>query len=100
VHLFVFIHAGIADGAAPGMPVGHGHTCSAHPVSAAIALEVLRLYQEGGLLANGIAQAPRFEQGLRAPLRHPLVGDARSRGLFGALELVADKTSKRRSMLR
>lgn len=89
------VYAGIADGA-PGMPVGHGYTYSAHPVSAAIALEVLRLYMEGGLLANGIEQAPRFEQGLRNLRAHPLVGDARSRGLLGALELVADKTSKER----
>lgn len=89
------VYAGIADGA-PGMPVGHGYTYSAHPVSAAIGLEVLRLYLEGGLLANGIEQAPRFEQGLRDLLAHPLVGDARSRGLLGALELVANKTSKER----
>jgi adenosylmethionine-8-amino-7-oxononanoate aminotransferase len=90
------VYAGIAEGAAPESPVGHGQTYSAHPVSAAIGLEVLRLYHEGGLLANGIAQAPRFEQGLRDLLSHPLVGDARSRGLLGALELVADKNSKRR----
>ncbi|WP_114973563.1 aspartate aminotransferase family protein [Rhodoferax ferrireducens] len=90
------VYAGIADGGAPGTPVGHGHTYSAHPVSAAIALEVLRLYGEGGLLANGIAQAPRFEEGLRDMLQHPLVGDARSRGMLGALELVADKASKAR----
>ena len=64
-------------------------------MSAAIALEVLRLYEEGGLLANGIAQAPHFEAGLRDLLRHPLVGDARSRGMVGALELVSDKSSKR-----
>lgn len=89
------VYAGIADGT-PGAPVGHGHTYSAHPVSAAIGLEVLRLYTEGGLLANGIAQAPRFEEGLRDMLKHPLVGDARSLGLLGALELVADKTSKDR----
>jgi len=89
------IYQGIADGAAPGAPVGNGHTYSAHPVSAAIALEVLRLYDEGGILANGQARAPRFEAGLRALLEHPLVGDARSRGLLGAIELVADKATKR-----
>lgn len=89
------IYQSIADGAGPDIVVGHGQTYSAHPVSAAIGLEVLRLYHEGGLLANGVAQTPRFEGGLRALLDHPLVGDARSRGLLGALELVADKGSKR-----
>jgi adenosylmethionine-8-amino-7-oxononanoate aminotransferase len=90
------VYSGIADGMANGAPVGHGHTYSGHPVSAAIGLEVLRLYHEGGLLANGQAQAPRFAAGLQALVEHPLVGDARSRGMLGALELVADKTTKRR----
>jgi adenosylmethionine-8-amino-7-oxononanoate aminotransferase len=89
------VYSAIADGAADGTPVGHGHTYSAHPVSAAVGLEVLRLYHEGGLLANGIAQGPRFQQGLQQLLQHPLVGDARQRGLLGALELVADKTTQR-----
>ncbi|MBB3213863.1 adenosylmethionine-8-amino-7-oxononanoate aminotransferase [Herbaspirillum sp. Sphag1AN] len=84
----------IADGNAIEAVVGHGQTYSAHPVSAAIALEVLRLYEEGGLLANGQALAPRFAQGLQDLLAHPLVGDARSRGLLGALELVANKQTK------
>ena len=90
------LYNSIADGAGTGAAVGHGQTYSAHPVSAAIGIEVLRLYHEGGLLANGVAQAPRFEAGLRDLLDHPLVGDARSRGLLGALELVADKATKRR----
>jgi len=90
------VYKGIADGTPAGVPVGHGYTYSAHPVSAAIGLEVLRLYTEGGLMANGIAQAPHFEEGLRSLLRHPLVGEARSRGMLGALELVADKSSKER----
>ena len=89
------IYQAIADGNKTGAPVGHGHTYSAHPVSAAIALEVIRLYEEGGLLANGQAHGPRFAAGLQALAAHPLVGDARSRGLLGALELVADKTTKR-----
>ncbi|MCO4882946.1 aspartate aminotransferase family protein [Paraburkholderia caribensis] len=88
------IYQGIADGGDGAAPIGHGHTYSAHPVSAAIGLEVMRLYHEGGLLANGIARAPRFAQGLDALLAHPLVGDARHRGLLGALELVADKQTK------
>jgi adenosylmethionine-8-amino-7-oxononanoate aminotransferase len=90
------VYDGIADGSGKNAVVGHGQTYSAHPVSAAIALEVLRLYHEGGFLANGVAQAPRFEQGLQQLRTHPLVGDARQRGLLGALELVADKATRRR----
>jgi len=88
------VYAGIADGTPAGALVGHGATYSAHPVSAAVALEVIRLYEEGGILANGQKVARHFEAGLQAMLRHPLVGDARSRGLLGALELVSDKYTK------
>ena len=90
------MYEAIADGAGHGVPIGHGHTYSAHPVSAAIGLEVLRLYHEGGLLANGIAGAPQFQEGLQSLREHPLVGDARQRGLLGALELVANKETRSR----
>jgi len=89
------VYAGIADGAPAGASVGHGATYSAHPVGAAVALEVLRLYEEGGVLANGQRGAAHFAAGLDALRAHPLVGDARYRGLLGALELVSDKTTKR-----
>ncbi len=89
------IYNAIADADTNGAVVGHGTTYSAHPVSAAVGLEVLRLYEEGGLLANAERIAPIFEDGLQALLQHPLVGDARQRGLLGALELVADKDTKR-----
>ncbi|MBT9503346.1 MAG: aspartate aminotransferase family protein [Burkholderiaceae bacterium] len=89
------VYAGIADGAPAGAPIGHGATYSAHPVSAAVALEVLRLYDEGGVLANGQEVAPCFAAVLDGLREHPLVGDSRHRGLLGALELVSDKASKR-----
>lgn len=89
------LYAGIADGAPEGAPIGHGATYSAHPVSAAVALEVLRLYEEGGILANGQRGAAPFAAGLDALLAHPLVGDSRHRGLLGALELVSDKATRR-----
>ena len=88
------VYAAIADGAPAGAPIGHGATYSAHPVGAAVALEVLRLYEEGGILANGLRVAGRFAAGLEALREHPLVGDARHRGLLGALELVSDKHRK------
>jgi adenosylmethionine-8-amino-7-oxononanoate aminotransferase len=89
------VYAGIADGAPAGAPVGHGATYSGHPVAAAVALEVLRLYTEGGVLANAQRVAPHFATALDALRAHPLVGDARCRGLLGALELVSNKASKR-----
>jgi adenosylmethionine-8-amino-7-oxononanoate aminotransferase len=89
------VYATIADAAPSGAPIGHGATYSAHPVAAAVALEVLRLYEEGGVLANGQRVGPRFAAGLEALRAHPLVGDARHRGLLGALELVSDKATKR-----
>ncbi len=90
------VYSAIADSAGLEQVIGHGHTYSAHPVSAAIGLAVLKLYHEGGLLANGQAQAMRFAQGLDALRAHPLVGDSRHRGLLGALELVSDKTRRTR----
>ncbi len=89
------IYAGIADGAPENAAIGHGATYSAHPVSSAVALEVLRLYDEGGILANGQKVAPHFAAVLDGLADHPLVGDVRYRGLLGALELVSDKASKR-----
>ena len=90
------VYQGIADGAAPDMPIGHGVTYSGHPVSAAVGLEVLRLYTEGGILANGQAVAARFSAGMEMLADHPMVGETRGRGLLGAIELVTDKTSKNR----
>ncbi|MER8847041.1 aspartate aminotransferase family protein [Mesorhizobium australicum] len=82
----------IADGAGASA-VGHGYTYSAHPVSAAVALEVLKLY-EGGLLENGIKAGARLMAGLEGLRNHPLVGDVRGRGMLAAMELVVDKQKK------
>ncbi len=88
------VYAGIADNTPPGAVVGHGATYSGHPVAAAVALEVIRLYQEGGLLAHGQQVAGHFARALDGLAGHPLVGDVRYRGLLGAIELVSDKATK------
>ncbi|TIT24110.1 MAG: aspartate aminotransferase family protein [Mesorhizobium sp.] len=82
----------IADGAGKAA-VGHGYTYSAHPVSAAVGLECLRLY-ENGLLENGRKVGKRLMEGLRSLADHPLVGDIRGRGMLAAIELVTDKARK------
>ncbi len=86
------VYDGIAD-AAGKSAVGHGYTYSAHPVSAAVGLEVLRLY-EAGLLDNGVAMGERLMAGLHGLADHPLVGDVRGRGMLAAIELVTDKARK------
>ena len=92
----VFMSDGVYDviaDAAGETPVGHGYTYSAHPVSAAVALEVLKLY-EGGLLENGHKAGVRLMAGLESLRDHPLVGDVRGRGMLAGVELVTDKAKK------
>ncbi|MEO7248580.1 MAG: aspartate aminotransferase family protein [Novosphingobium sp.] len=88
------VYQSIADGAASALPIGHGFTYSGHPVSAAVALEVLRLYQEGGIIANGVHVGEHFTRRLAALKDHPLIGDVRNRGMLGAVELVSNKNTK------
>lgn len=73
--------------------VGHGYTYSAHPVSAAVGLAVLDLY-ENSLLENGRKMGDRLMAGLRSLSDHPLVGEVRGRGLLAAIEMVTDKDKK------
>jgi len=86
------VYGVIADGAG-ATAVGHGYTYSAHPVSAAVGLAVLDLYEKG-LLENGRRAGARLMAGLRALQDHPLVGEVRGRGLLAAIELVTDKERK------
>ncbi|WP_064713100.1 aspartate aminotransferase family protein [Rhizobium bangladeshense] len=86
------VYETIAEGAGAAA-VGHGFTYSAHPVSAAVGLEVLKLY-ENGLLDNGVKAGKRLMQGLEELRDHPLVGDVRGRGMLAAIELVVDKVNK------
>jgi len=90
------LYRAIADNTPPGVAIGHGLTYSGHPVSAAVGLEVLRLYEEGGILANGQAVGGYFAGRLGSLRDHPLVGDIRTKGLLAGVELVTDKAAKTR----
>jgi 4-aminobutyrate---pyruvate transaminase len=72
----------------------HGFTSSGHPVASAVALETLKIYEETYILSHVQRIAPRMQEGLRKFAAHPLVGEVRGIGLVGAIELVADKTTK------
>jgi 4-aminobutyrate--pyruvate transaminase len=73
---------------------GHGFTYSGHPVGAAVALKTLEIYQREDIFGHVRRLAPVFEKRLAALGDHPLVGEARGRGLIGAVELVADKGTR------
>jgi len=90
------IYRAIADNAPAGEAIGHGFTYSGHPVSAAVGLEVLRLYLEGGILANGQKVGAYFEKSLARIADHPMVGDVRSKGLLAGVEMVASKKTKKK----
>jgi adenosylmethionine-8-amino-7-oxononanoate aminotransferase len=73
----------------------HGQTYQAHPVACAAALEVQRIIREDNLLSNVQAMGKRLETALVERFgNHRHVGDVRGRGLFWAIELVADRASK------
>lgn len=72
----------------------HGHTFQAHPVACAAALEVQRIIDGDGLLANVREMGAYLAERLAARFAdHPHVADIRGRGLFQALEFVADRAS-------
>ena len=73
----------------------HGHTYMGHPMAAAAALAVQDVIRRDRLLANVVEMGARLERRLNERFaQHPFVGDIRGRGLFLALELVSDRTSK------
>ena len=73
---------------------GSGHTYGGHPVSAAVALETLKIYEERDIVGHVREVTPHFQTRLQGLAEHPLVGEARGIGLIGAVEIVADKSSR------
>jgi adenosylmethionine-8-amino-7-oxononanoate aminotransferase len=74
----------------------HGHTYIGHPVACAAALAVQKVIARDRLLGAVKRLGARLRERLDAAFgAHPHVGDIRGRGLFMAIELVADRPSKR-----
>lgn len=73
----------------------HGHTYLGHPIACAAALAVQQVVERDRLLDNVKARGAQLGARLRERFGNsPQVGDIRGRGLFWALELVADRASK------
>ena len=73
---------------------GSGNTYGGHPVAAAVAVETLNIYQERNIVGHVQSLSDQFAHGLQNFTDHPLVGQARSTGLIGALEIVQNKDTK------
>src|SRR5579872_4334196 len=72
-----------------------GLTYSAHPVACAAGVEVLKIYEDEGLIANAAAMGLYIEEKVAAwKDKHPSIGDFRNTGLLGCLELVKNRGTK------
>ncbi|HET6592635.1 MAG TPA: aminotransferase class III-fold pyridoxal phosphate-dependent enzyme, partial [Xanthomonadales bacterium] len=82
---------------AKGGEFAHGYTYSGHPAACAVALETLRILQREKIVERVREHtAPYFNRRWAELAEHPIIGEARSVGLVGALEIVQDKASRAR----
>ena len=72
----------------------HGYTFAGHPVSAAVAMANLDIFEREGILDHVNTMAPKFQAALDTLYDLPIVGDIRGDGYFYGIELVKDKVTK------
>ena len=72
----------------------HGYTFGGHPVSAAVAMANLDIFEREGLNQHVKDNAPKFRDTLERLLDLPIVGDVRGAGYFYGIELVKDKDTR------
>jgi adenosylmethionine-8-amino-7-oxononanoate aminotransferase len=73
---------------------GHGFTFAGHPMSSAVAMANLDIFEREDLCGHVRAKEGEFRATLDRLLDLPIVGDVRGAGFFHALELVKDKETK------
>ncbi|MFF0727239.1 aspartate aminotransferase family protein [Streptomyces sp. NPDC004134] len=79
---------------AGGNTFPHGYTFGGHPVSCAVALANLDIFEREDLNGHVRANEEAFHATLRRLLDLPIVGDVRGSGYFYGIELVKDKATK------
>jgi len=89
------IYDAIADNSAKIGMFGHGFTASGHPVATAVGLENLKIIEERDLIGAAARLGRVFQAQMAKFADHPLVGEVRGAGLIAAVELVADKATRR-----
>ncbi len=80
-----------------GDDFAHGYTYSGHPTAAAVALKNLEIMERENLVERVRADVgPYLAKALASLEDHPLVGEARSLGLIGCVEIVSRKGTNER----
>ena len=72
----------------------HGVTFAGHPVSAAVALANIEVFEKEGLLENVRTNESLFKASLDTLADLPIVGDVRGAGYFYGIELVKNKDTR------
>ncbi|MBL0748910.1 aspartate aminotransferase family protein [Nocardioides baculatus] len=72
----------------------HGYTFGGHPVSSAVAMANLDIFEREGLTDHVAQNAPGFRSTLEKLYDIPIVGDVRGHGYFYGIELVKDRETK------
>jgi adenosylmethionine-8-amino-7-oxononanoate aminotransferase len=72
----------------------HGYTFGGHPVSSAVALANLHIFEREGINDHVKDTAPAFRATLEKLNDLPIVGDVRGEGFFYGIELVKDQATK------
>ena len=73
---------------------GLSFTYSGHPVSAAVARETLRIYEDENIISHVQEMEPHLLGGLKKLSDHPIVGEVRGKGLVAGVEIVKDKVTR------
>ena len=84
----------LADPFLDGGQFLHGITFAGHPVSAAVALANLDIFEKEQLCAHVLEHEPAFRAALDDLSDLPIVGEVRGAGYFYGIELVKDRDSK------
>ena len=74
---------------------GHGYTYSGHPLGCAVASKVIDIYVRDKIFDHAATIGDYLQVRLNEFADHPLVGEVSGLGMIGAVELVADKPSKK-----
>jgi adenosylmethionine-8-amino-7-oxononanoate aminotransferase len=84
----------VIDGVPPARRFMHAFTYSGHPTGCAVAIRNLAILADEGLVARAAALGRRLASRLAGLTALDGVGHVRSRGLIGAVEVVADRTTR------